>query len=254
MKEEFIVKGHTLSEFKNNIRNYDYFIKEFSNYNGTNLRKANIILNKVLDEEEKDTLFELLLGDLGWYRKINKAPSIKLKVVANALGFAHDNFQRERLSENEIMNVLSKITENELNLIVSIYLKQKIITKKTLMNYQDSVKNKNRILIKDNKLTLYRGIKGNIDDSLLYRTNTLESWTTNFNLASRFTGLDGYILKMDIDIDDIFCCKKSTFKHPNKKSVNQTKYIRKEHEYVVEHLEEDKKLYIDKDTHIINIL
>ncbi len=239
MSEELKIKEYTIDDMKEYIRRHEYLSQQILTYEGTNLNQANIIFNEILDKKEMDMLYELLLSKEGWYKKINGEGCIKLKLVAAALGFTHNKIHRNNIPIEKIEQIQKNISIEEQMLIASCYIKQKIITKKTLINYQEYVNTKNKIAIKDNKVTLYRGIKGDFD---IYKTISLESWSTQLNIAKQFSGSNGIIFKDKIDIDDILCCRKTTFRHPNKPNIYQSKPIRGEHEYIVESIDDNKVL------------
>lgn len=238
MSEELLkIKGYTINDMNEYIRNADLIEEEICKYKGTNLKQSNLLFNKILDEEEMDMLHYLLLSKNGWYKKINGEGAIKLKLTAAAIGFGHSKIHRNNIPIEIIENIQKKISKEEEALIINCYLKQKIVTKKTLINYQKYVNTKNKINIYDNQIRLYRGAKGDFD---IYRTINLESWSTQLNIAKRFAKTSGIILKSDVDIDNIFCCRKTTFRHPHRMGIYQSRPIRSEHEYIVENIDEDK--------------
>lgn len=240
MKNELTLNGLSLDEFCDYILNYNELKSKINSYSGTNLKQANILLNSVLNDTEKATLFNLMLGDQGWYRKINGEGAIKLKLAAFSLGLTHGYFSRipDDLLEDKIDKIVMNTSENELDLIASCYLKQKIITKVTLINYKNNVHTLNKINFDNNKISLYRGIK-RVEDIEKYLPNSLESWTSQLNIAQKFSN-QGIILKLTVDIDNLLFCRKSAFKHNNlqslylNKKINQGQIIRREHEYLVE--------------------
>lgn len=249
MNTQLYIKNHVLDDFSENILDFNNFKSNLLSYKGTNLKQANIFLNKNLNNEEKEILFNLLFSQQGWYRKINGDSSIQLKFSSYSLGFTHNQFNAINPLP-QFQHVMQNISNDTFFKINNCYLKQKILSKKTLINYIEFVNTNNMLKFYDNKIWLYRGVKTN--NCAGYITNSLESWTSQLNIAQQFAGKSGIILKTQIDIDDIFCCRKTAFKHDNlpslnlQEKINQGQLIRREHEFIVEFMKKSFTLKYDK--------
>ena len=112
-------------------------------------------------------------------------------------------------------------------------MKQKTVTYYTLRKYLKKI-------IKTNKLsiTLYRGVRhdGELKE---YLFSGLECWSTNPNIAERFAKNDGYVICKEYPISSIFAGFRSTFKNkPNNIYRHNGFYVRREHEMIVENIEQ----------------
>ena len=111
--------------------------------------------------------------------------------------------------------------DQEQAILRSLYLKQKMITYKTLKNSGI------------NEINLLRGIKV-LNNSTSYLLNNLESWTDSVVVARRFATDEGYILYTQYRVEDIFVYNRSVFKTPDIPSPSFRKMISRESEYIVE--------------------
>lgn len=220
----YFLKELTYEEIINNIRNSKIFFKSFKFYKGTNDKHANNFLNMVLDKEEQNSLHSLLHSKNGWYNNKDGMNSNKLKLTAYAVGFTHDRFSYNKENYECIKQLGSSIKEDEQEVLISAYLKQKLVTNQTFLNNNIS------------RITLYRGIK-DLNNFEKYYSNSLESWTLDESVAKKFSGGKGYILIKEFQIDDIFAYKKSVFKNTENNRLTSNYNINRENECIVENRE-----------------
>jgi hypothetical protein len=204
-------------------------IEAIDSYNGVGLGQANQLLDIVLREDEKNLLFELLLGKEGWFCKIISDNKHKLRLIAYALGLTHNFFYYDFAVDSDIRELVKRISREEQLLLASCYLKQKLITYKSLIN--NTIK----------EVELYRGIRGNRDLEY-YDTLNLESWTSDIDRARMFAGSKegkGIVLYQKYKPEDIFVYKKSVYKGNSLPSHNPlaSRNINRENEYIVENRE-----------------
>lgn len=235
-------KELTLSDIEAVMIDFKSFMQSFSSYEGTNIKRANEFLDNLLREDEKIYLFALLHSKDGWYKSIYGDSTNTLKLVAYMSNMTHSIFSYDYNIQVSINKLPIRHFPIELQKVyISLYLKQKLVTYKTLLNYNNIMKRQEK------RITLYRGVK-TIKGVNNYTSN-LESWTSSYEIAKKFANSNGYILKRTVDYYDIFLCRKSAFKSStfNSSFVNQGFNIRREHEYIIEN--KNKKIeYIEGNT------
>ncbi|MFQ7001575.1 MAG: hypothetical protein ACLRRH_09855 [Clostridium sp.] len=214
------IKDISIKEYLPYIQNSSHFINEINKYNGTSLNSANNLLKSCFNDNEKKYFYEVIASNTGWYKKINGVGGKKLKIIGAVLGFTHLKIAHEN-EMNEIEKLIDEITEEEEEILKSAYLKQKILTYKNLKN--------NKL----DTLKLYRGIKVSCEKKE-YGAYSLESWSSSYDVAKKFAGTSGIVLKHDFNIQDIFAYNKSIFKYDKYKDVQLSKLINTEFEYIVE--------------------
>ena len=215
----------------------NYSVDEFKirNYVGTNIRRANILLNSILDDDEKKWLEKLFFDtNEGWYRYSNSRYCVSIKLAAMSLGLTNNFFTINPNKEKEIIDVIEAIPLDEQELTARCYLKQKVVTFYTFKNYLKHVDNYNK-----DSIILYRGLSRTEPcDRLLL--NGMESWTSSYKTASGFASLGGIIVEKEYSLNQIFAGFRSTFKNrPNNIYRNNGYYVRHEHEIIVENLERE---------------
>ena len=225
------LKGKSIQDFRHVIRDNGKFFEMYESYTGTNNNTANTFLKSVLDDQEKNCLLELLHGERGWYRDMLGEGARKLKLTAYFLGFTNNSFARTQDDHQEYVVLAENISEQEQNILISSYLKQKIVTYKTLKNHNI------------NEINLLRGIKV-LNGSNYYLLSNLEPWTDNEKVARKFATYDGYILYKKYQVEDIFVCNRSVFKTENIPSSRFRRMIKQENEYIVENKDSMLKLLI----------
>lgn len=168
-----------------------------------------------------------------------------IRIIASMLGVAHDTYSWDK-SNIEIINGFKDMFSYEEQIILmNCYIKQKIVTYYTLKNY---LKHMN---IKKQSITLYRGINVPFDHKT-YASCNVESWTASMNSAFIFARESGYVISQEIPINRIFAGKRSTFKNKQHNMYrNNGFYVNREHEYIVEHLEELILLKADQNVHLV---
>ena len=197
----------------------------------TNIRHANIALNSILTTEEKGYLEKAFFDRTGWYKKINGDGMARLKLAAMSLGLTNTVFAYDKMKEKEILALIAQYTINDQLMAMRCYAKQKAVTYVTLKNYLKDIKMADSMFIE-----LYRGIKGEYKGEK-YLHNGLECWTTSLDIAERFTGGDGYVIKKRYSIEQIFAGNRSTFKNrPYNMYRHNGYYVRREHEMIVENI------------------
>lgn len=239
------LKGVPINRLRPYIINEKDFFFELDEYNGTSQKSANKLLNKILCDNEKEMLYKMLNSQDGWYRKQHGYNTIKLKLAALASGFTKEGKISNKKEDKDILFKLIKdINLNEQKIIVSAYLKQTLITFKNLLN------NKEKGYI-DDKIVLYRGIKNLDENSSIYEASNLESWTSKEKIARRFANPNGYILKKEFNIKEIFAYKKSIFKYDKLKDPKVSKFINIEKEYIVEFTDKNSIIKLEKGYNLI---
>jgi len=220
-------------------------------YTGTNIERANDILESILLPEEKILLERVLFGADGWYKRINGEGMIKIKLASMSLGLTNDIFTFKPEEERRILSVIDKYSEEEQLKMISCYIKQKLVTYLTLKNYL-----KNMGVDNNYRITLYRGINTEYNDSNKYLFSGMEAWTSNIDIAYRFARDGGYVIEKEYDISQIFAGRRSTFKNGvHNIYKNNGFFVRREHEMIVENIDyeydcskgNNVKLVIDKD-------
>ncbi|HII4458271.1 hypothetical protein [Clostridium perfringens] len=236
------LKGVPISRLRAYIINEKYFFSEIDKYKGTSQKSANKLLNKILTEDEKKMLYEMLNSQEGWYRKQHGYNTIKLKLAALASGFTKKGKISHR-NEDKLMllDLINSIDSDEEKIIISAYLKQTLITFKNLLN------NKEKGYISD-KIVLYRGIK-KFDGK--YEASNLESWTSKEKIARRFANPNGYVLKREFELKEIFAYRKSVFKHDKFKDPKVSKFINIEKEFIVEFTDKSSIFVLEKGNNLI---
>ncbi|MDD4347100.1 MAG: hypothetical protein PHZ11_09510 [Desulfitobacteriaceae bacterium] len=219
------LKGLTLVDLEENILDPTGFLNSYDQYGGTNKYHARQLLNKVLNDDEKVCIINCLHGKYGWYRNVNGVYTNKLKLTADLLGFTNSNFHYDPVKRREIVELGKTIYDTEQKLLTSIYLKQKLVTYKTLIQWRS-----------ESNIKLYRGLK-KVEFKEDYPYCNLDSWTSKLDIAKSFATQDGYILFKEVPIEDIFICSRSVYTteiEPNRKA---KKGINIEDEYIIEHRE-----------------
>jgi len=220
------LKGLTLVDLEENIFDPGGFLESYTKYRGTNNKHARKFLDKVLNADEKVYLINCLHSKSGWYRSIYGVFTNKLKLTAELLGFTNSNFHYDPVKGRQIAGLGKTIFDSEQKLLTSIYLKQKLVTYKTLIQWRNGLTSVN----------LYRGLR-RVDFKEDYPYCNLEAWTLNPDIARRFATQDGYILCKEVPIEDIFVCSRSVYtseREPNNKAKMD---INIENEYIIEHRE-----------------
>ncbi|UZW12583.1 hypothetical protein OSC52_12025 [Clostridium pasteurianum] len=211
----------TQEELKYIIRNSELFFSALNAYNGINNEEANNFLHLNLDVDEKKCLYKALLSGTGWYYGSNNEDALKLKLIAYALGITHNVFSYKSKVQQRILK-LKGLSKQEQLLLMSAFLKQKLITAKTFLNTNHS-----------NKITLYRGLKS-IESKQYYYTSNLESWTSNDEVAKKFAGSNGFILINTFSTNQIFAYKNSVYRDKYNMKFKVKNFIEDEFEYIVE--------------------
>lgn len=220
------LKGLSLLDLEENILDPGNFLELYNNYKGTNNKSSRLFLDKVLNDDEKAYLINCLHSKYGWYRSIYGEFTNKLKLTAELLGFTNSIFHYDKDMSKQIVGLGKTIYDPEQKLLTSIYLKQKLVTYKTLIQWKNDAS--------IDSLKLYRGMK-HINLQEPYPFTNLEAWTISPRIAKRFATQDGYILFKEVPIVDVFVFCRSVFKsvsEPNKKARMD---INIENEYIIEH-------------------
>lgn len=100
----------------------------------------------------------------------------------------------------------------------SAYVKQKLVTHKTLENNLFS------------ELEVFRGIKTFAPQ---YKSCNLESWSSSEEKARKFA-YNGYVLKITVPIEEVFVYTESIYRSTSKRNYKANKYISIEEEYILE--------------------
>lgn len=211
-------------------------------FSTTNISHANIALNSILNDEEKSQLEKLFFSEDGWYKKINQSGMTQLKLAAMSLGLTNNVLTFNSEEEQEMLKIAGSLTEEQQHLNMRCYLKQKAVTYFTLKKYLEKIKKKDELSI-----TLYRGVRheGDLQE---YLCSGLECWSTSPSIAERFAKNGGYVISKTYPISSIFAGFRSTFKNkPNNIYRHNGFYVRREHEMIVENIEQsyllDKNFY-----------
>lgn len=228
------------SDIKDIWSNYEMHESKILKYDGTNISKANILLNSIMDKEECKCLENAFFGNDGWYKRIDGTGMVRIKLAAMSLGLVNDKFTFNNEKMQQILNDISKISPQEQIAMMRCYLKQKIVTYVTLKNYNKIIRDNS------NKVVLYRGINTSYVGNKYYHTS-MESWTTNINTAYRFAKEGGYIIIKEYPISRIFAGQRSTFKNQEHQLyIHNGYFVRREHEMIVENSEECYDIDIKK--------
>ena len=222
--------------------------KKINKFVNTNIRHANIALNSILENKEKECLERLFFANDGWYRKINGNGMIRLKLAAMSLGLTNNIFTFDQQIAREMCSEAKKYSIDEQMLVMRCYMKQKAVTYLTLKKYLKNVKKTDSMSIE-----LYRGVKGEYCGQN-YSHSGLECWTTNIDIAERFATGNGFVIRKQYPITQIFAGNRSTFKNRQHNIYKYNGfYVRREHEMIVENLDEQYEcsgkvdVCIDKD-------
>jgi hypothetical protein len=210
--------GLTEAELKTFVIEYDKFLDAFNEYGGTVVDEANKLFSFCLNDNEKDALYEMLHGYTGWYYCKDGKYTNRLKITARSLRLTSNHYSTNELLQEDIKQVIRLISIEELNILRSAYVKQKLVTHKTLENNHLS------------KLEVFRGIKVFQPQ---YKSCNLESWSISEEKARKF-GLNGYIIKITVPIEEIFVYTDSIYMSTSKKNYKANKYISTEEEYILE--------------------
>lgn len=213
------IKGVPITDYLPYIYNSDDFISNVDKYTETSLNSANTLLHSCMSDDEKQCLYELMTSETGWYKKIKGVGGKKIKIIGAILGFTHLKVTDEK--DKEIEGIYDSIDETQEKILGSVYVKQKIVTFKNLKN--------NNI---DN-FTLFRGVRLNGGETE-YGAYSLESWSSCEDVARRFAGQTGIVLKKEFIIEDIFAYNKSIFKYNKYKDRKLSEIINREYEYIIE--------------------
>ena len=227
------VSQETLEELLPDYREID---KKLIAYKGTNNRTANAILTEIMSIEERQCLEEAFFGNTGWYRTINGDGMIKLKLAAMSLEITNNIFTFKKEVEDKILDWIDKgcMCKEEQLLMMRCYVKQKIITYMTLLNYLKNIRQTDKMTIK-----LYRGINTPYQNQN-YKFSGMESWSTNINIAYRFARDEGFVVEKEYPINQTFTFKRSTFKNlTNRLYKHSGFYVRRESEMIVENFEKE---------------
>ena len=211
---------------------YKFDLGKVLKYTNSNINKANLILDEILEDEEKICLEQAFFGDDGWYKRINGKGMNELKLAAMSLGLTNDIFRFDSKKEQKILEDLEGIDLKKQEIMIRCYLKQKLVTYVTLVKYLSDVKKTN-----DLSLVLYRGINTS-KPAKKYFCNGLESWTLNYNTALQFARTEGYIIRKKYPVLQIFTGFRSSFKNRSQPQFrNNGFYVRREKEMIVENVE-----------------
>lgn len=198
----------------------------------TNIIYANIVLGSILKDDEKKCLEQLFFGDNGWYKRINSNGMIRLKLAAMSLGLTNNVFTFDSEKEKQMISEIKKYSQAEQFLVMSCYMKQKTVTYMTMLNYLRDIKKTDKMTIE-----LYRGINTTYQGDK-YLFSGLECWSTSEESAMRFATGNGYVIRKEYPISQIFSGVRSTYKNkPNNMYRNNGFYVRREHEMIVENCE-----------------
>lgn len=216
------IKGQSIPD---KIRNSDDFYDYFNRYKGRNNNAARRLLNDVLDEDEKDCLLEVLFGLNGWHVAKQGAGFYKLRFTAWTLDFTNPVLYYNETGKGRLVETVDSIQSQELDILKSVYIKQKLATYQTLRNLGYA-----------GTILLYRGIiAGNELEQ--YALGNLESWTENERVAQRFIGNSGYVIFKEFKLEDIFLCYNSIYKTDGIPPDKIRAMIKKEQEFIVENTE-----------------
>lgn len=219
-------------DLKTVIINYDEIYKDVQNYSGKFSKEANIFLNNHLSDIEKNILYDSYYSaDDGWFTNSSHGiGASRLKITALSLGLTHNLLSFNQEQKNTIRIVNEKLTDDDLRYLQSAYLKQKIITYKTLMNKSDEPGFNNSVV------KLYRGVKtiDNIEYSI-----SLESWTADREIAIKFSD-GGYVFRRKVSFEKIYLFYQSTFQwDENPLKLKEKSIIDSETEYILENMSSD---------------
>ena len=88
---------------------YKFDLGKVLKYTNSNINKANLILDEILEDEEKICLEQAFFGDDGWYKRINGKGMNELKLAAMSLGLTNDIFTFHLLFSSHIKTIISKL-------------------------------------------------------------------------------------------------------------------------------------------------
>lgn len=212
------------------IINHDEIYKDIQNYSGKFSKEANVFLNNHLSDIEKNLLYDSYYSADGWFNSSHGAGASRLKITALSLGLTHYLLSFNQEQKNTISIVNKKLTDDDLRCLQSAYLKQKIITYKTLMNKFDEPGFNNSVV------KLYRGVKtiDNIEYSI-----SLESWTADREIAIKFSD-GGYVFRRKVSFEKIYLFYQTTFQwDENPLKLKEKSIIDSETEYILENISLD---------------
>ncbi len=214
----------------------EYCIQEqkILNYKGTNIKQANILLNSIMSEEERNCLENAFFGHDGWYKRINGLGMNQIKLAAMSLGIVNNVFTFDRDVEKDIIKSIQGISEEQQILMMRCYLKQKMVTYVTLDNYLRNVRKD-----KSKTIVLYRGLNNKPNSNGKYFFASMEAWSSSYDMAYRFARSGGYVITKEYPISKVFAGMRSTFKNKeNNIYRNNGYFVRREREMIVENSEE----------------
>ncbi|MCI8643004.1 MAG: hypothetical protein HFG79_05930 [Lachnospiraceae bacterium] len=107
---------------------YKFDLGKVLKYTNSNINKANLILDEILEDEEKICLEQAFFGDDGWYKRINGKGMNELKLAAMSLGLTNDIFTFDSKKEQKILEDLEGIDLKKQEIMIRCYLKQKLVT------------------------------------------------------------------------------------------------------------------------------
>lgn len=214
--------------------NYEADEEKIIKHSKTNIRYANIALGSILKEHEKKCLEQLYFGDNGWYKKINSDGMIRLKLAAMSLGMTNTVFTFDAEKERQMISEIKNYSREEQLLVMSCYMKQKAVTYVTMLNYLKDIRKTDKMSIE-----LYRGINTEYKGEK-YLFSGLECWSASVESAMRFAAGNGYVIKKEYQISQIFSGIRSAYKNkPNNMYRNNGFYVRREHEMIIENSEKE---------------
>ena len=216
---------------------YESDEKKVEKLTTTNISHANIALNSILDDSEKVQLEKMFFADNGWYKIINQDGMVQLKLAAMSLGLSNNVFTFDSTEEQHMLEVAGALSREQQALNMRCYMKQKVVTYSTLKKYLTKIRKQ-----EDMSITLYRGFchEGEVKE---YLFSGLECWSTTPRIAERFAKNGGYVISKVYPISSIFAGFRSTFKNkPNNMYRHNGFYVRREHEMIVENIEQSLRL------------
>lgn len=215
-----IIKGQEIEQF---IINPCDFFRKLESYDGTGRKNVRNFLDSVLDAEEKEMLVNLLYNKDGWYCKVGGSGFYRVKLLARSLNFTNGMMFLDE-SEKENYGRAFK-TQVEFDIGRSVYLKQKIITRKNMLNNGC-----------ESSILLYRGIKEN--DLKRYYLGNVESWTTDEDVARRLAGHQGTVFSKVFNIDDIWTMHKTSYSQYDCPETTVKIMLKRENEFIIENQDE----------------
>jgi len=218
-------------ELRRIIINYNEILENIQQYSGKHLEDANNFLDKHLTSSEKSLLYNSYYSDKGWFRSSSHSEgAIKLKIAALSLALTNNIFSFTEAQNTLVQEVYKSLSDEEFALLQSCYLKQKIITNKTLMNRLGDPG------FRTSQIKLYRGVKS--IESINHKVS-LESWTSDREVAIRFSD-DGYVFCRKVSFSNIYLFYQSAFQwNENPLQLNQEQFVYRETEYIVENIDDE---------------